>query len=755
MDSRRWRVRWHRMVLGGLVLAALGGAVGWAVHRHGMRPVVGTIEVPPSLQSDRRFHLGEFEVEWNGRLGQWRIRHESDGHLVWESPAGQAFLLAGTGSMTSRDTIGYFTLWRSMDRLYRRQTVDRISSDGDRLVFSGRLMDGDGGSVPYTFTLESEGSDRLAYDAVMAPGINRVYFNWSAQPTDHVYGFGVQFSQMDMRGRRIPILVEEHGNGRGMQPLTFLANLTHGAGGHWYNTYAPVPHFLTSRMQSLYSANTEYQEFNFTDPNLGQLEVDTDHLHGDIFSGTTPAALVQAYTRVTGRMQPLPDWTQEGFIFGAEGGTEVVRQHLDTLLAAGVPVTGLWIQDWVGQRTTSFGQQLMWNWVLNPLQYPDWPAFQGYLKQHGIRLLGYVNPFLTDMPSGMNVRNLYQEALAKGYFVKGADGRPVVFHYPNFTASLLDLTNPAARLWLEAVMKEQLIGHGFSGWMADFGEELPLDAVLADGRTGEMVHNEYPVLWAELNRDVIQQSGLGRDGLFFMRAGFSTSPAVTSDFWLGDQLVSWDPDNGLPSAITGLLTAGLSGFTLESSDIGGYTSLTQFPLHYVRDPELLMRWMEFDAFTTLFRSHEGNQPDKNVQVYSDPQVISELRRCAILFRDLAPYREALMHEAAETGAPVDRPMFYEFPDDPRAYEITYQEFMLGPDVLVAPVTRPGMTTIRVHLPKGRWVHVWSGRTYDFANGGDVEVAAPIGEPAVFYRAGSSVGALFEKALGDIRAAERG
>ncbi|MCL6598576.1 MAG: alpha-glucosidase [Alicyclobacillus macrosporangiidus] len=748
----RW-MAWRRVWIGtGVVFMAV--LMGWGIQRERGRPLTGTISVDRSLQGVRTFTLGRFDVDWDGDSGQFTVRDPS-GHLVWATPAGQAFLLGATGTMTSRDTIGYFTLHRQLQTVYRNQTVDAIRPDGARLVFQGRLISSDGRSVPYTFTLTAEADDRLAYDAAVQEGaVNRLYFNWETEPSDHFYGFGVQYSQLDMRGKRVPILVEEHGNGRGMQPLTLLANLTHGAGGHWYNTYAPVPHFLSSRMQSLYSENTEYQEFNFTDPHVGQLEVDTDHLRGDLFAGTTPAALVQAYTRLTGRMQPLPDWTQQGFIFGAEGGTAEVTDHLNTLLAAGVPVTGLWIQDWVGQRTTSFGQQLVWNWVLNPRQYPNWTQFQAFLKQHGIRLLGYVNPFLTDVPADAGVRNLYREALEKGYFVKGPDGRPIVFQYPNFTASLLDLTNPAARAWLDQVMKEQLVGNGFTGWMADFGEELPLDAVLADGRSGAEVHNQYPVLWAQVNRDVMEQSGLDGEGLFFMRSGFSTSPAVTSDFWLGDQLESWDPDNGLPSAITALLSSGLSGYSLESSDIGGYTSITQFPLHYVRDPELLMRWMEFDAFTTLFRSHEGNQPAKNVQVYSDPKIVAQLRRFAILFRDLAPYREQLMREAQATGAPVDRPMFYQFPDDPKAFDITYQEFMLGPDVLIAPVTAPGQTQVHVHLPKGRWVHVWTGRVYDMPAGGDIEIEAPIGQPAVFYTAGSNVAACFQKALGDIEAAER-
>ncbi|WP_249226561.1 TIM-barrel domain-containing protein [Alicyclobacillus mengziensis] len=363
--------------------------------------------------------------------------------------------------------------------------------------------------------------------------------------------------------------------------------------------------------------------------------------------------------------------------------------------------------------------------------------------------MGYINPFLVDTSGQPGVTNLYQIAKSRGYFVKQANGQPVQFSYPNFKASLIDLTNPKARTWLEGIMEHQLVKNGFSGWMADFGEELPLNVTLANGMSGAKAHNEYPVLWAKVNQDVMQKSGLGHQGLFFMRSGFSTSPAVTSDFWLGDQLESWDAQNGLASSIIALLSSGLSGYSLESSDIGGYTSISQFPFDYVRTQELLMRWIEVDAFTTLFRSHEGNQPQKNIQVYSNQAVIDELRKFSILFKDLAPYREQLMKQASATGAPVDRPLFFNYPDDPQTYDITYQEFMMGRDVLIAPITKPGVTKVRVYLPHGSWVHLWDHKTYDVTKGTYVEVSAPIGKPAVFYRAASSVANQFQRALSDI------
>ncbi|MBX5465759.1 MAG: hypothetical protein IRZ26_09435, partial [Clostridia bacterium] len=510
----RRRRRWRTLAAGlaaVLLVAGMAAVADRLAWRAADWPLEGRIRVGASWRRSLRFALGDFRVDWDGRTGSLAVWNgRMPGHLVWATPPGQAFFFGAAGTMRSRDTIGYLTLWRRTLSVYGEQTVDGIAAGSGQLRFTGELRSVDGSAVRYTFTLRAAAPDRLEYEgrvgpaAAGAPPVTRLYLDWKALPGERFYGFGVQYSALDMRGRVVPILVQEHGIGRGMQPLTLLADLTHGAGGSWWNTYAPVPYFLSSAMQSMFSANGQFQRFNLTEPGLGQLEVEAPAIRGAIFAGRTPAELLRAYTAVAGRMRPLPAWTQEGFLFGAEGGTAAVRARLERLLAAGVPVTGLWLQDWVGQRTTSFGQQLVWNWRLDARQYPGWAAFVRELRAKGIRVLGYVNPFL--VPAGGS--GLYREAAARGYFVRGADGRPLLFPYPGFRAALIDLTNPAARAWLERVMVRELVGNGFSGWMADFGEELPLDARLADGRTGATLHNLYPVLWAQLNRQVLERAGL-------------------------------------------------------------------------------------------------------------------------------------------------------------------------------------------------------------------------------------------------------
>ncbi len=747
----QWTRRTHRLrntIVVLLVVVLFGAIVAiWHLFTRHKRPVFGSIRVAPALQRKTTYSVGNFLVRWEGTTGQFSIVNQRNPHhVIFSTATSKGFLAAGIGSLSSKDNMGYFTLSDVRKKLFTKQSVTRIKDSGKQLIFQGDLTSPGGGSVPYRMTLIADSSQKLGYQIQMlSPRVNRIYLTWANQPSDHYYGFGEQFTAFDMQGRRLPILVEEHGDGRGRQPLTLLADVTHGAGGNWYNTYAPVPHFISSQMQSLYSENSQYQVFDFTNPHAAQLEVDAKSASGVIFSGTTPAQLVQEYTSMVGRMAPLPNWTQQGLIFGAVGGTKTVTANLDKLLAYHVPITGLWIQDWVGQRKTSFGEQLWWNWVLNQNQYPDFKQFERNVKAHGIKLLGYINPFLVNTSSDKGITtNLYQIALANGYFVKGKNGKPVLFKYPGFEAALIDLTNPKARNWLMGVMQKQLIDNGFSGWMADFGEELPLNVTLSNGESGAQFHNQYPVAWAKLNQQVLKNAPGGKNDFFFMRSGFSTSPSYASSFWAGDQLESWGSKNGLESGIIALLSSGLSGYSINHMDIGGYTSIDQFPLHYVRTQELLMRWMEVAAFTPLFRSHEGNLPSKNMQIYSNPTVIRQLQKFATIYKALAPYREQLMKHAAKTGAPLVRPLFYNYPNDAKAYTISYQEFMLGRDLLMAPVTAPHVTSVQVYLPKGNWVELFTKKHYVVSGAGmNIEVQAPIGKPAVFYLAGSKVQSLLQ------------
>jgi sulfoquinovosidase len=310
----------------------------------------------------------------------------------------------------------------------------------------------------------------------------------------------------------------------------------------------------------------------------------------------------------------------------------------------------------------------------------------------------------------------------------------------------VDLTNPEARAWIKAIIKEELIGNGASGWMADFGEGLPYDAVLLSGADPKSYHNRYAEEWAEVNREAIRDAGREDDIVFFNRSGYLRSPEYSTLFWLGDQLVSWDEHDGIKSVVTGLLSSGLSGYSLEHTDIGGYTAIDHPLLKYYRSKELLMRWTELAAFTAVFRTHEGNRPEVNHQIYSDEETLRHFSRFAKVYASWEPYRIKLIEEATDTGLPVVRHPFIHYPHDPEVYDRDYQ-FMVGSEFMVAPVLDPSEETVKVYLPAGRWVHVWSGREYGSLEEGVYEtVDAPIGEPVVLYKEGSEAGHRFREEL---------
>ena len=739
--------RWQKVVLFGLGLMALATSLQFAREAWKQRPVWAELQVSEPLQKPAQFVFGAYALHWSGQTFELVASANPDKSL-WSTTGG--FLAAGIGAADVEEHRGAFFVDEQRKLLCTQQRLERIEVNADKVALRGHLSCGYGRSVGYAFIFQADGTRGVRFAlALDDPELNRLYLSWSRDEDEHFFGFGEQFSRFDLAGERLPILVMEQGIGRGLQPITLGADISARAGGKWWSSYAPVPFYLTSKLRSFFSDSSAYQVVDMRDSQRIQLEVHDGSLLGHIYQGDSPASLIEAHTSVVGRMPPLPAWTQQGAIVGLQGGTAKVKEALAQLDAGQVPLAGVWLQDWVGQRTTSFGKQLWWNWTLDTAHYPDWKAFNQQLAERNIRTLAYVNPFLVDVSRKAGAsRNLYQEALSKGYLVVDQHHQPLDLLNTSFSAGLVDITHPPARAWLKQVLKDEMLAAGFSGWMADFSEALPFDSRLANGEPAALAHNRFPEQWAALNREVIDEVGGQGELFFFTRAGFSRSPGLTTSMWLGDQLVSWDAQDGLHSALLGLLSGGLSGFSLNHSDIGGYTTIANPLKNYFRSEELLLRWMEFSAFTSLYRSHEGNRPDDNQQVYSSVAATRHFARFARIFAALAPYRAELMAQASQQGLPLVRPLWMHYPQDLANIRELPRSFLLGEQVLVAPVLEPGITRLDVQLPTGRWTHLWSGKVYDMGQGGSVSVNAPLGEPAVFYQADSLVGGQLREVIKD-------
>jgi sulfoquinovosidase len=668
--------------------------------------------------------------------------------ILWQSIRGESFLAAAEGKETVSESSGHFFIKDEVERPHSDQTIDYIEKRQATLVVGGRLTrGGDSESVDYTLTLLPVSEGRLRFEVEVEEPYDRVYLTYTSSPDERFFGFGTQYTYFDMKGHKVPIFIQEAGIGRGEQPITWAADWQADAGGSPYTSYASVPHYITSQMRSLFLENYEYSSFDLREQDRVQVEVFSSRMTGQILSGETPVELIEQYTEYSGRMRLLPEWILSGAVVGLQGGTNKVLDVYDELEALGTPLAALWLQDWVGQRKTSFGTQQWWNWELDEDHYPGWDQLRERLERDDVRLVTYIGPWLADAAKKENHRrNLFAEAARKGYLVKNREGEPYRVKTTDFSAAFVDLTNPQARDWIKDVIKEELIGNGASGWMADFGEGLPYDAVLFSGADPKSYHNRYAEEWAELNREAIREAGRGEDIVFFNRSGYTRSPRYSTLFWLGDQLVDWDEHDGIKSAVTGLLSSGLSGYSLEHSDIGGYTAIDNPFLEYHRSKELLLRWIELSAFTTVYRTHEGNRPEVNHQIYSDEETLRHFDRFAKIYAAWKPYRMELVKEASETGLPVVQHPFIHYPNDPEVPGLEYQ-FMVGSQLMVAPVLDPGGDSVEIYLPAGRWVHLWTGERHGSPQRGVYEtVSSPIGEPAVFYKEDSAEGTRFREEL---------
>ncbi|MBR4445193.1 MAG: alpha-glucosidase [Solobacterium sp.] len=553
--------------------------------------------------------------------------------------------------------------------------------------------------------------------------VNRFWVRLPCGKNEHIYGCGETYSRFDLKGEKVRIFVAEHQNTRrisrkivkdrivGTDPekdLPFSA----------YESYYAQPTFVSSRKYYLHADTVRYAEFDFRKEDRISLRLQERPVF-HMESGKTFEEVSQKLSALLGSYGRLPEWLYDGTILAIQEGCEAIDRRLQKALDAGIKVNGVWSQDWCGCRRTGFGYQVMWNWEADSALYPDLKEKIAEWKQKGVRFLGYINPFMAiEKP-------LYQYASRHGYCVKNKKGEDYMVTITTFPAAMIDFTNPEAYAWYKQLICQNMIGIGMSGWMADFGEYLPVDSVLYDGDPKEL-HNQWPAIWAKLNREAIEECGVKDEVFFFMRAGFTGSVKDAACMWTGDQHVDWTEDDGLPSVIPASLSLGLSGQTIVHSDAGGYTTVMQM----TRSKELLLRWEEMNAFSPLFRFHEGNQPSRNVQFDSDEQLLEHLARLSRIHVILKPYLIETEKEA-QAGIPMMRPLFYHYNSD---WEIE-NEYLLGRDLLIAPVYKEGREQRHVTLPDDAWVELATGMEY---GKGVYDIKAPIGSIPVFVRRHPSV-----------------
>ncbi len=663
------------------------------------------------------------------------IRLFLKGQCVLEHSPHRPLMEIGYGTPTITMSHGIFDIHSGLTRRIPL-TIGQVENSDESSTLLTFSVAGDGPVITMNIAASPENDDALRA-TVLSTGSgdgapSRIFLRLPAVKNEGIYGGGEQYSRFNMRGSHLPLWTGEQGVGRAHNLTTWLANRHSDAGGQWHSTYFPQPTFVSDTGRYIHLESSAYMLCDFASPESDTFEIWQNAFSFVLGVADDVATAVVALGDILGRQPRLPDWADTGMWLGLQGGSQIIRDKTRKARDAGIPLAGLWVQDWEGKRVTSFGSQLFWDWKHSKEMYPDLPDLIEELKAESIRFLGYINPFLAAEGE------LYREAREKNYCVKNSSGEDYLITVTTFPAALVDLSNPEAFEWIKGVIKEHMLGIGLSGWMADFGEYLPTDAVL-HGTDAAEFHNRYPAEWARANYEAMQEAGKLEDTAIFMRAGFTGSSRYTHSVWAGDQMVDWSRHDGLPSVIPAALSAGIAGIGVHHSDLGGYTTL----FHKKRSKELFMRWAEQSAFTPIMRSHEGNRPASNWQWDTDDETMNHLAAMVRVFVELRPYRRAVLDEYYNGGLPAQRPVQLHYPEwSRRSLKDRQYRYLFGRDLFVAPILKKGVRTARVTLPQDTWIHLWTGRELTGDGKRAYTVATPLGQPPVFYRAESSWNELF-------------
>jgi alpha-glucosidase (family GH31 glycosyl hydrolase) len=317
----------------------------------------------------------------------------------------------------------------------------------------------------------------------------------------------------------------------------------------------------------------------------------------------------------------------------------------------------------------------------DPARFPDPKGMIEQLHAKGFKVTAWVIPFLDPESAA------FAEGQAKGYLVRQPSGEPYLVGWWQGRGGLLDVTNPRALEWFKERLEKLRAETGLDGYKFDAGEAVfyPADALSA-----ELIHpNEFTHRYIEF---------IGQNfSLTEVRSGwFNQTAPIFFRQW--DKWSTWGVDNGLHSVLTGLLALGLTGYPFVLPDMVGGNAYDQ-----QADAELMIRWTQLNALlpAVQFSLAPWDYGEECVEI---------CRRYAELHVEFAPRLLELAAEAARTGSPIIRPLWWLAVRDEAALTCD-DEFLVGNDLLVAPVVKPGALSRDILLPPGKWRDYWSGEIF--------------------------------------------
>ncbi len=523
-----------------------------------------------------------------------------------------------------------------------------------------------------------------------------------------IYGLGEQWGRLDRRGSTVVSRNEDAlgvNTGRAYKNTPFAWSPGEPGASAWglfVHTPADVRHAVG-------------------DPSLSHrtylLGVDDPALDLFLFVGADGAAILERYTQLTGRAPEPPAWSYGVWLSRAYYETaedllaEARASHEHGIDAAVITLDG---RAWL-VRDTRFA----FEWDAE--RYPDPAAFCREVHALGLRICAWEYPLVSTRSPR------FAWLAERGWLLETDAGDPYVYRFdpepfgdvltPLPDSGLVDFTHPDAYAWYRD-QHRALFEAGIDVMKSDFGEQVPDDAVAHNGDTGARLHNVYALLYNRCVYEATVAHFGAEDALVWARSSWAGGQRYPVH-WGGDPQSDWE---GLAASIRGGLSWGMSGGAYHSSDVGGFYGAQP-------DPELLVRWTQAGVFSSHLRFHGVGRREP---WHFGDAALAVVRESLALRRRLVPYLRACAGEAARTGLPVMRAMPLALPGEPEAWGFE-EQYLLGPDLLVAPVVRPG-GRCRHYLPRGKWTRWPDGE--QLAGGCVVEGTCDLDEIPVYLRAGA-------------------
>lgn len=496
------------------------------------------------------------------------------------------------------------------------------------------------------------------------------------------------------------------------------------------NSQASVPFLLSSLGYGFLWNNPAVGRVNFG-KNITTWEAfSTKKLDYWITAGDTPAQIEEAYANATGKVPMMPEFamgywqcklryqTQEELL-------EVAREYK----RRGLPISVIVVD--------FFHWPLQGEWKFDPTYWPDPDAMIRELKEMGIELMVSIWPTVDYRSEN------FEEMQAKGLLVRVESGIPISMDFQGNTLHY-DPTNPEARDYVWQKAKKNYYDKGVKIFWLDEAEPEYTVYSFENYRyhlgPDVQVGNIYPAMYAKNFYDGMTAEGQ-ENVINLLRCAWAGSQRYGALVWSGDIKSSFD---SMKNQLAAGLNMGIAGIPWWTTDIGGFFGAN------IGDPafhELLIRWFQYGCFCPVMRMHGYRwplQPQYGTtggatcvsgapnEVWSfGPEVEKILSKYLFLREGMKPYITGLMEQAHEKGTPVMRPLFYDFPEDQKAWEVEDQ-YLFGPDVLVKPVTEADCRQVSVYLPEGAdWTNAWTGRRYP--GGQTVTVDAPLDQIPLFTK----------------------